>query len=697
MNIYAPEKIRNIALAGHSSTGKTSLAEAALFLSGQSNRLGTVDEGTTKSDYTQAEISRKISISTSLLHCEWKNTKINILDAPGYADFIGDAKATLWATDNAVILVHAANGVEIGTDKAWGLSAEFARPVLFFINHVDKEFADFEGVLGALQEQYGQGVVPFQIPVNQGVSFNQIVDVLQMKLLTYPTDGSGKSEAEDVPADLRDQVGEIREQIIETAAESEDELTEKYLEEEELSEEEVARGLKIGIVNRTLFPVLCGDAFRNIGTDLLLNFLVGEMPSPSDMPPQSAQKGDSEETVELTPSEDGPLSAVVFKTISETVGDLSFLRVYSGTLKAASESYNASREAVERVGQIYVLNGQDRQEVASVPAGDMGALVKLKDTHTGNTICDRRSPLEVTSVEFPHPLIRIALQPKSRGDEDKISTGLQRIHEEDPGFISRYDPELKQIIVEGQGELHLEVVLQKLKQKFGVEVDKVEPRIPYRETITGKAEGRHRHKKQTGGRGQFGEAYLRVEAKGRGGGYEFEDKVVGGAIPRNFIPAVEKGVVEAMARGVLAGYHIVDTKVTVYDGSYHSVDSSDMAFQMAGSQAFQKAFMDARPILLEPIYRVTVTVPEKYMGDVMGDLNGRRGRIQGMDPEGKFQVIRAEVPLAELYKYSTSLRSMTQGMGDYTMEISHYEQVPRDLTQKIVEASKKEEGEAVEA
>ena len=697
MNIYAPEMIRNIALVGHSSTGKTSLAEAMLFSAGESTRLGTVDEGTTRSDYTEAEISRKISISTSMLHCAWNGTKINILDAPGYADFIGEAKAALWATDNAVLVVHAQSGVEIGTDRAWGFADEFSRPRLIFMNHLDKEFADFDGVLASVQEHFGQGVVPFQIPVNQGVEFNQIVDVLNMKLFSYATDGSGKAESGAVPDALKDQVEILREHVIEAAAESSDELTEKYLEEGGLSSEEILQGLKNGILNGSLVPLLCGSASRNMGTDLLLDFLVSEMPSPAEMPPSNAIKADSGEEVELVPAADGPLAAIVFKTISETVGDLSFIRVHSGTLKASSEAYNSSRKATERTGQVYVLNGHEREEVDSISAGDMGALVKLKDTHTGNTLCDRRDALDMPPLAFPHPLIRIALHPRSRGDEDKISTGLTRIHEEDPSFLAGYDPELKQIIVQGQGELHLTVVLQKLKQKFGVEVDTVEPRIPYRETILGKAEGHHRHKKQTGGRGQFGEAYLRVEPRPRGEGFEFSDEVVGGSIPRNYIPAVQKGVADALGRGVLAGYQVVDTRVTVYDGSFHPVDSSEMAFQLAGSHAFQKAFLNAKPVLLEPIYTVTVTMPEKYMGEVMGDLNSRRGRIQGMDPEGSFQVIRAEVPLAELYKYSTSLRSMTQGTGDYVMEFSHYEQVPHEVTQKVIEASKKDKKETVDA
>lgn len=697
MNSETPDRIRNVALVGHSSTGKTSLAEALLYSAGESNRLGTVDAGTTKSDFAEPEIARKISISMSMLHCGWNGAKVNILDAPGYADFIGDAKAALWAADNAVLLVHAANGVEIGTDKAWGIAESFGRPRLFFVNHVDKEFADFEKVLNELQEQYGRHVLPFQMPVNQGAGFNQIIDVLNQKLLTYPADANGKPEVGEVPADLRDDVETLREQIVEAAAESDDELTEKYLEELDLSEEDLSRGLKLGILNGTTVPVLCGDASRNMGADQLLDFLVDNMMSPSEVPATGGRMVATDEPAELRPSADGPLAAVVFKTVSETVGDLSFVRVYSGSLPASSEVYNSSGKTAERVGQIYALNGQDREEVPFISAGDMGALVKLKDTHSGNTLCERPNQVEVAPLDFPHPLIRIAVEPKSRGDEEKISMGLQRIHEEDPSFIAGYDAELKQIIVQGQGELHLDVVLEKLKQKFGVEVITVEPRIPYRETITSHAEGHHRHKKQTGGRGQFGEAYLRIEPASRGEGFEFQDEVVGGAIPRNYIPAVEKGVVEAIERGVLAGYNVVDTRVTVYDGSYHPVDSSEMAFHMAGSQAFQKAFMSARPILLEPIYRVTVMVPEKYMGDVMGDLNSRRGRIQGMDPEGSFQVIRAEVPLAELYKYSTSLRSMTQGTGDYTMEFDHYEPVPAELTRKIVEASRKKEGEAVEA
>ncbi|MEE2752352.1 MAG: elongation factor G [Candidatus Latescibacterota bacterium] len=695
MSSHSPDKIRNIAIVGHSGTGKTSVTESIAFSAGVTNRLGTVDDGTTISDFTDAEKERKISIAASLVHCNWKGTKVNVVDAPGYADFIGDAKAALWAADNAVITVHAQSGVEVGTDKAWGFSEEFGRPVMFLANHLDKEQADFDSTLAALQEHFGNGVAPLQIPVNPGAGFNAIVDILHRKLHIYATDGSGKSETGEVPGDMAEQVASIREQLVEAIAEGDDELLEKYLENGELSEDDIARGLKSGISSRSVFPVLCSDASRNIGIDILLDFLDAEMPSPKDV---ELLKGTSlgGDEISLMADPAGPLVSIVFKTISESAGDLTFVRVLSGDLKAGQDTLNATLKSTERVGQTYYLCGQNRSDTDSIGPGDMGALMKLKDTHTGNSLTTKVNGAQVIPIAFPEPLIRIAVEPKARGDEDKIGTGLQKIHEEDPSFLSGYNPELKQIIVEGQGELHLTVVLGKLKQKFGVDVNTIEPRIPYRETIIGRAEGHHRHKKQSGGRGQFGEVYLRIEPKGRGDGYEFEDAVVGGNIPRNFIPAVEKGIVETLEVGPVAGYQVVDTKVTVYDGSYHPVDSSEMAFKMAGSNAFQKAFLDAKPILLEPIYQVNVKLPEQYMGEVMGDLNSRRGRIQGMDPEANFQVVRAEVPLAELYKYSTTLRSITQGTGDYTMSMSHFEQVPQDVMGKIV-AESKQGAEAVEA
>lgn len=685
MGKYASDKIRNLVLVGHSGTGKTSLGEAALYVAGAINRLGSVDEGNTVSDFTDAEISRKISLSTSLLHCDWKGTKLNMLDAPGYADFIGDAKTAIWAADIAITMVNATNGVEIGTDKAFGFAEEFKRASLFFVNHLDKEFADYDKALAGLLEHFGNGAVTFQIPVNVGEGFCQIIDVLNMKLFTY--DENGKSSASDIPGEYQEQADRLREHVIESAAESDDELTERYLEEGSLTEEEIARGIKIGMVNRTLFPIFCGAVRKCVGIDLLLDFLVNFGPSPVDLPLPVAHREGSGEDIVITPTNESPLAMVVFKTISESVGDLSFVRVFAGKLNSGEDVFNANRRATERIGQVYSMNGGKREDMDGIGAGDIGALIKLKDTHTGNTLCSKNVHLEIQPVEFPHPLIRVAVEPKSRGDEDKIGTGLQHIHEEDPSFSSRFDPELHQIIAEGQGELHLTVVFDKLKSKYGVDVELVVPRIPYRETIQGSAEGHHRHKKQSGGRGQFGDAHLRLKPLPRGDGFEFVDAIVGGAIPGKFVPAVEKGIVETMQRGILAGYPVVDIEATVFDGSFHPVDSSDMAFKMAGAHAFQKAFLDAKPILLEPIYKVSVTVPDTYMGDVMGDLNGRRGRIQGMDPEGNFQVIHAEVPLADLYKYSTALRSMTQGTGDYTMEFSHYDPVPHDVAQKVVEAS----------
>lgn len=689
MTEYSIEQIRNIALVGHGTSGKTSLAEAMLFSAGVTNRLGKVEEGSTKSDYTEDEIDRNISISTSMLHCDWKESKLNIIDTPGYTDFKGEAKCGLRAVDGAVMVVHAVSGIEVGTEIMWRYASEYNRPCLIYVNQMGRERVAFDRICEVARMRFGKGALPFQIPVNPGEGFDSIIDLIRMKLVKYAQDGSGNLQEEDIPSEFQDQADEMRNALVEAAAESDDELLEKYLDEGELSNEEIVAALRASTISRELFPILCGDASRNIGTKSLMTAITGYLPAPNEAMSEIGTKLNSEEEREIDASSQEPLAALVFKTISEPhVGELSLVRVYSGVLGSGEEVLNSTQGASERVGQIYFLVGRDRNEIGSVSAGDMAALVKLRTTRTGDTLCDPRQSIVLPGVEFPEPVIRIAVEPKAKGDEDRINTGLARLHEEDPSFLAEYDADLRQMIVSGQGELHLEVIMGKLKSKFGVEVETTEPRIPYRETITTKAEAKHRYKKQSGGRGQYGDVSLRLEPLPRGEGFEFVNQITGGAIPSKYIPAIEKGILETLDEGVLAGYRVMDVKAAVFFGSYHTVDSSDLAFKLASSMAFKEGFMEASPILLEPIYTVEVTVPEDFMGDVMGDLSGRRGKILGMDQEGVFQVIRAQVPLAELYKYSTSLRSLTQGRGLHTQGLSHYEPVPPDIVEKIIAEAK---------
>lgn len=693
MREYETKYIRNLGLVGHGASGKTSLAEAFLFSSGVTTRMGRIEDGSTKSDHDPEEIQRQISISSSLLHCEWKDYKLNIIDTPGYMDFMGEVKGALRALDSAVVILDGVSGVEVGTEKVWNFIEEYQISCFFFVNKIGKEHVDFDRSCQMIFERFGNRAIPIQFPVNQGVGVNTIADLVNMKLLVY-SDSKGHAQEKEIPGELRQKAEELRQKIIDVVAESDDQLLEKYLEEGELSQEDLITGLRNGVINRKIFPILCGDAISNIGTNTLLDAICDYLPSPADMPSQSGKRADSNQEVSVAPKTDGPLVALVFKTISEAhMGELSYARIYSGLLRSGEDVLNSTRSSVERVGQIYFLNGKDRQEIGNVVAGDIAVLVKLKDTHTGDTLCDRRSPVVLAGADFPKPIIQIAVEPKAKGDEDKISMGLARLHEEDQTFIFETNPELKQTIVSGQGELHLEVVVKKLKSRFGVDVDLTTPRIPYRETIMGNVEAHHRYKKQSGGRGQYGEVYIRLEPLARGSGYEFVDAITGGAIPGKFIPAVEKGVVDAMEGGVLAGYRVVDVKVSLYDGTFHTVDSSELAFKLAGSMAFKKGFMEAKPILLEPIYDVEVVVPEEYMGDVIGDLSSRRGKILGMEADGYFQNIKAKVPLAELHKYSTSLRSLTQGRGGHTREFSHFEQVPHEIAEKIIAESghKKEE------
>lgn len=689
MREYGPTDIRNIGLVSHQSTGKTTLAEAMLFSAGATNRFGKIEDGTTVSDYRSDEIERKISISASLLHFEWNKQKFNLIDMPGYLDFVGEIRCGLRVSDLAVVLINATSGVEVGTEIVWDILEEYETPRLFFINREDKEHANFDKVFDDLKEAYGNNVTAVQFPVNEGEGFNSIIDLLQMKKITF-SDESGKFKQEDIPAELTDKANELRNVLVEKIAESDDEILEKYFEEGELSEEDVARGLKSGIVSKTLYPVLCGAAATNTGVQLLLDFISQYGPSPVDLAPYKAQDLQGNE-VEIQADEAEPFSGIVFKTLSELhVGELSLLRVYSGSIKSGDEVMNTLRNINEKIGQIFALNGKTRSEIGVLKAGDIGALVKLKDTHTGDTLADKKRPVVFKRIEFPEPVVQVAVVPRSKGDEEKISNGLHVLHEIDPSFTVVIDPELRQTVVSGQGELHLNIIIQRLKERFGVEVDQKKPKIPYRETITAKADERYRHKKQTGGAGQFAEVWMRIEPLERGKGFEFKSSVVGGAISSVFIPSIEKGVRQVMEEGAVAGYKIVDVKAEVYDGKEHPVDSKDIAFQIAGREVFKQAFLKAKPILLEPIYHVEVKCPEEYMGDVMGDLSSRRGKILGMEAQGRFQVVKALVPLAELHNYATTLRSITQGRATHTRRLSHYDPVPKEVEAKIIQEAQEE-------
>ncbi len=684
MKEYKVEEIRNLSLVGHGGVGKTSLAEALLFSAGRITRMGKIEEGSTQSDYSQDEIERQVSITTSLLHLDWKSHRINILDTPGYADFVGEVIGALRVSDGAVVLLSSTSGVEVGTEVVWDYAEKYGIPRLLFVNQMEKEHADFYKVLNGARENFGSGVVALQLPVGQGSDFKGVIDLIGGKAYHLPSGEEAK-----IPGDMEGKVSEFKEKLMEGVAESDDELLERYLDKGELSTDELKEGLRKGVRGRLLFPLFCGSGTSNLGSHQLLDGIANYLPSPVDLPSPEGTRPGSEEVEKREVKLEAPMSSLVFKIISEPhVGELALFRVYSGSLRSGDEVLNSGRRHSEKVGQIYTINGKERGEVGTVSAGDMGALVKLKDTHTGDTLCERSHPIVLPGIDFPKPVIRIAIEPKTKGDEERISNGLNKLRNEDPTFFTQVDSEIKQTIISGLGELHLEVIVGKLKRKFGVDVDLVRPKISVKETILGRAEAQGKYKKQTGGRGQYGDASLRIEPLPRGGGFEFVNAIVGGVIPTKYIPAVEKGIKEAMNEGILAGYPVVDLKITLYDGSYHSVDSSDLAFKIAGSLALKKAFMDAKPILLEPIYNIEVTVPEEFLGDVMGDLSSRRGKIQGVTPSGQFKKIKGQIPLAELYKYSTSLRSLTQGRGMHTMDFSHYEEVPKEVGGKIIAEAK---------
>lgn len=691
MKEYKTSQLRNIALVSHAGAGKTAFAEAMLRGAGVTSRLGRSAEGNTAMDYTEEEVSRNISINLSVAHVDWNDSRINVIDTPGYADFAGDMVAGLRVGDAALLLLNATMGVEPGAVNTWDFAAESSKPVFLCVNMMDKEQADFDKALAQAQSELSDKALPVFLPIGKADGFKGVVDLIRMKACVHSGVDDGSFTQEEIPADMAAAAEAARAPLIDAAAESDDELLEKYLEAGSLEPEEILRGLRAGVAQRGLFPVVAASAFNNIGVRPVMDLIAQLAPSPEDMPAAAGMKPDGDERLQRAPKVEEPFSALVFKTISEPhVGELSLFRVYSGQVMSGGEAYNPGTRTAEKLGQIYYFQGKSRAEVNKAVAGDIVGAVKLKATHTGQTLCARDNQIVLDPIPFPEPTLEVAVFARKKGEEDKVGSGLARLREEDPTFLMRVDSEFKQTLVSGMGDLHLEVIMGKLKRRFGVEVDLKDPMVPYRETITRKVEVQGRYKKQTGGRGQYGDVWLRLEPKGRGDGFEFEDAIVGGVVPSKYIPAVEKGIVEAMSGGVMAGYQVVDLKATLYDGSYHSVDSSDMAFKIAGSMAFKKGAHEASPILLEPIMEIEVLVPEQYTGDIMGDVSSRRGKILGMDPQGKVQCIRALVPQGELNRYATHLRSITQGRGTHRVKFHSYEPVPREMSDKVVAATTKE-------
>ncbi|MCS7337966.1 MAG: elongation factor G [Verrucomicrobiae bacterium] len=688
MKTYQASEIRNFALVGHASSGKTMLSEAMLACAGVISRMGSIANGTTVSDYHENECERKISIQLSLMHLDWGGKKFNIMDCPGYLDFIGEALSGLRAADCAVIVVDAKDGVGVGTHQVWEYATQFGIPKIFVINGLDKDGADFDRALGQIRQSFGERAFPLTLPVNPGPGFDQVLDTLRSSVLKYASDRSGKAEETPAGGELAERVKTLHQQLIEYIAESDDALLEKFFDKGTLTEEELRGGLHRAFLQQTFMPVFATCAEKNVGVSRLMDFIGKYGVSPADRGKTKAVDANGAE-VELDITNPEPV-LFVFKTMNEPkFGELSFFRVYSGKLDLGMELYNTDTRVTEKISQIYILNGQNRVLVDHLPAGDIGATVKLKNTHTGNTLCSPKLNLTLPKVQFPKPNIHAALELKVKGEEDKLSQGLAALHQVDPTFMWTVDAELRQTIVSAQGEMHLAVITDELKKRYRVEVELVPPKIRFRETIKARAEAKYRHKKQTGGAGQFAEVWMRIEPKPRDTGLEFTESLVGQNVDRVFVPSVEKGVNRAAAEGILAGYRVTDVKVDFYDGKMHPVDSNDISFQIAGYYAFREAFMNAKPCLLEPIHTLEIKVPDEFVGAVMGDLSGRRGKILGIDSVGGMQIIRAQVPAAELYRYATTLRSLTGGRGVHTEEFSHYEEMPAHLQQKVIEESKK--------
>ena len=690
MKNYKVDKIRNVALLGHGGSGKTTLTESMLYTTNVIKRMGKVEDGNTVSDFDKEEMSRQFSIGTSVIPVEWNNSKYNILDAPGYFDFSGEVISALRVAGGAILMVDATSGVEVGTEKAWKYTEKRKMPKIIFVNKMDKENVNYDKLIKGLRDAFGKKIAPFAIPIGEGADFKGFVNVVDMIGREY----NGKECVDvDVPEDLKERIAPVREMLIESVAESDEVLLEKYFEGEEFTTEEIHEGLRKGVLAGEVVPVLVGSAANNIGIHTLFGMVSDYMPTPKDMH-NGEYEGlhpENDEQLVRKVDEQEPFSALVFKTIVDPfVGKISLFKVYSGKLTKDMEVLNANKDEKEKIGSLFMLRGKNQLECDAIVAGDIGAIAKLQHTETGDTLCDRSAPIKYHGIQFAQPCLFLAVEPKSKGDEEKIGTSLHRLTEEDPTFIVERNKETKQLLIGGQGTMQLTVITNKMKNNFGVEVELMDPKIAFRETIKGTASVQGKHKKQSGGSGQYGDVHIRFEPSTEE--FEFNEEIFGGSVPRQYIPAVEKGLRDSLEKGVLAGFPVVNIKATLFDGSYHSVDSNEMAFKIAASQAFKKGVEKAKPVLLEPIMHVEVLIPEDYMGDIMGDMNKRRGRILGMEPTGDgYQKVIAEAPQSEMFKYAPDLRSMTQARGSFVMKFERYDEVPAHLSQKIIEAAKEED------
>lgn len=683
------KEVRNIAILSHGAAGKTSLADAMVYTAGAVDLMGSVDAGSSVFMHEPEEIARKITITSALGFADWKGVRINVIDTPGYINFLEETRGTLRAVDGAVLIISAISGVKAETEKIYKFACDYEIPRVAFVSKLDKERADFFRAIGDMEKYFCKNSLVLQLPIGLEANFTGVVDLIKMKALTFAQDGSGKIEEKPVPANMAQEVATYRKKLVEQIAETDDSLLEKYLDKGDLSQEDIIAGLKHGTIGGGLLPVLCGSPVKNMGIQPLLDMILMCLPSPAEHAHAVQIKGTDPKTgTEITrkPVADEPLAALVYKTINDPfAGKLSLVRVYSGTLKADSSVYNSSKEVREKVGSLFHVQGKKQLAVQALTAGQIGAVAKLKETLTGDTLCSENQPIVLAFAKFADPVISYAIVPKTRGDEDKVGTGIHKLLEEDPTLKFAFDDQTREMVLSGMGQVHLEVTLEKLKRKFGADVAMKTPKVPYKETIRAKSRAQGKYKKQSGGHGQYGDAWLEIEPLARGAGFEFVDAVVGGVIPRQYIPAVEKGVIEAMHEGSLAGYPMVDVRVTVTDGSYHTVDSSEMAFKVAASMGFKKAMETAKPVLLEPIMSVEVVAPDDTLGAVIGDLNSRRGKVQGVVPQAGGQSIKALVPMAEMLSYAQGLNSLTSGRGMYTMEFFGYEDVPSHLMQKITQ------------